>query len=86
MELLDGTTLHYDYLIIATGPELAFDEIEGLGPEHNTSSICHVDHALQAKQLSTHWLKMAGLLLSVRFKALRAMDQHMNLHLFWKRN
>ena len=35
--------------IIATGPELAFDEIEGLGPEGNTQSVCHVDHALQAR-------------------------------------
>ena len=35
-------TLAYDYLVIATGPKLAFDEIEGLGPQANTSSICHV--------------------------------------------
>jgi sulfide:quinone oxidoreductase len=48
LELADGTALRYDYLIIATGPELAFDEIEGLGPDANTSSICHVDHALKA--------------------------------------
>ncbi|MCB2081447.1 MAG: FAD-dependent oxidoreductase [Hyphomicrobiales bacterium] len=41
----DGETVSYDYLVIATGPELAFDEIEGLGPEHYTHSICHVDHA-----------------------------------------
>src|SRR5690606_26724598 len=34
-----------DYLVIATGPELAFDEIEGFGPSKNSSSICHVDHA-----------------------------------------
>ena len=33
IELNDGTSLDYDYLVIATGPELAFDEIEGLGPE-----------------------------------------------------
>jgi NADPH-dependent 2,4-dienoyl-CoA reductase/sulfur reductase-like enzyme len=30
VELGDGTFLDYDYLVIATGPELAFDEIEGL--------------------------------------------------------
>ncbi|HAO93008.1 MAG TPA: pyridine nucleotide-disulfide oxidoreductase, partial [Deltaproteobacteria bacterium] len=40
-----GTTVPYDYLIIATGPKLAFDEIEGLGPKGNTVSICTVDHA-----------------------------------------
>jgi sulfide:quinone oxidoreductase len=49
LELEDGSKLAYDYLIIATGPELAFDEIEGLGPNGGfTSSICHVDHALKA--------------------------------------
>ena len=32
IELEDGSKLGYDYLIIATGPELAFDEVEGLGP------------------------------------------------------
>jgi len=42
----DGSSINYDYLIIATGPELAFDEIQGLGPHGgHTQSICHVDHA-----------------------------------------
>ncbi len=45
IELGDGSSIAYDYLAIATGPELAFDEIEGFGPEHNTNSICDVDHA-----------------------------------------
>jgi sulfide:quinone oxidoreductase len=45
LELEDGSTLSYDYLVIATGPELAFDEIEGFGPEGHTSSVCHIDHA-----------------------------------------
>ena len=48
LELADGSAIRYDYLVIATGPELAFDEIEGLGPDANTSSICHIDHALKA--------------------------------------
>src|SRR5690348_17719770 len=33
IELNDGSVLDYDFLIIATGPELAFDEIEGFGPD-----------------------------------------------------
>jgi sulfide:quinone oxidoreductase len=45
LHLRDGSTLTYDYLVIATGPELAFDEIAGLGPGQHTHSICHVDHA-----------------------------------------
>ncbi|MBI5263315.1 MAG: NAD(P)/FAD-dependent oxidoreductase [Bradyrhizobium sp.] len=48
LELEDGSTLRYDYLIIATGPELAFDEVEGLGPNGFTNSICHIDHAEKA--------------------------------------
>lgn len=45
VELEDGAFVPYDYLVIATGPDLAFDEITGLGPDANTQSICHVDHA-----------------------------------------
>jgi len=50
MILNDNMELVYDYLVIATGPELAFDEIEGLGPLGFTSSVCHVDHALEASK------------------------------------
>lgn len=47
--LLDnGETLNYDYLVIATGAKLAFDEIEGLGPKHHTHSICTLPHAEEA--------------------------------------
>jgi len=50
LELVDGTSISYDYIVIATGPELAFDEIEGLGPHGGyTQSICHVDHAEKAR-------------------------------------
>lgn len=48
--LKDGRRLAYDYLVIATGPALAFDEIEGLGPEGHSISICHVDHAAAAAE------------------------------------
>ena len=50
LDLADGTSITYDYLINATGPELAFDEIEGLGPEGNTQSVCHVSHAMKAHE------------------------------------
>ncbi|MFG1411542.1 FAD/NAD(P)-binding oxidoreductase [Xanthobacter sp. VTT E-85241] len=50
VELNDGTFLAYDYLILATGPDLAFDEVPGLGPSGYTHSVCHVDHALEAKR------------------------------------
>jgi sulfide:quinone oxidoreductase len=50
VELTDGGQVDYDYLVIATGPDLAFDEIPGLGPEGHTQSVCHIDHALKAEQ------------------------------------
>ncbi|MDA8328023.1 MAG: FAD/NAD(P)-binding oxidoreductase [Betaproteobacteria bacterium] len=46
IHLADGTVVDYDYLVITTGPRLAFDLIEGAGPEvGNTHSVCSVDHA-----------------------------------------
>jgi sulfide:quinone oxidoreductase len=51
IDLADGSSEAYDYLIIATGPRLAFDEIPGLGPHGgHTSSVCHVDHAALAAE------------------------------------
>ena len=49
LELDDGRRIDYDFLIIATGPKLAFDEIEGLGPKGHTQSVCHIDHAMHAQ-------------------------------------
>ncbi len=61
VELVDGTSVSYDYLVIATGPELAFDEIEGLGPHGgHTQSVCHVDHALAAKEVFEKLLANPG--------------------------
>lgn len=50
IQLLDGSSVSYDYLVIATGPELAFDEIPGFGPDGHTHSVCHIDHALMTKE------------------------------------
>ncbi len=46
--LENGEALDYDYLVISTGPALAFHEVEGLGPEAYTQSICTIDHAEKA--------------------------------------
>jgi sulfide:quinone oxidoreductase len=44
--LSDGEVLPYDFLVIASGPRLAFDEIPGLGPHDGfTGSVCKTDHA-----------------------------------------
>ena len=60
VELGDGSMLDYDYLVIATGPKLAFDEIEGLGPEGHTQSVCHVDHAERAALAWDAFVKEPG--------------------------
>ena len=45
--LEDDGVLPYDYLVIASGPRLAFDEIPGLGPHDGfTGSICKTEHAV----------------------------------------
>ncbi len=46
LQLADGQNLAYDYLVIATGPKLSFEEVPGSGPDGGfTHSICSVDHA-----------------------------------------
>ena len=61
LELNDGSSIHHDFLIIATGPKLAFDEIEGLGPHGgHTQSICHVDHAALSAQEWQNFVQNPG--------------------------
>lgn len=61
LQLNDGTTVDYDYLVIATGPDLAFDEIAGLGPDAGfTQSICHIDHAEAAASAFDKFVENPG--------------------------
>jgi sulfide:quinone oxidoreductase len=60
VELDDGRMVDYDYLVIATGPKLAFDEVEGLGPNGHTQSVCHVDHAVTAEKAWREFVKDPG--------------------------
>ena len=48
LDLADGTSLDYDYLVITTGPRLAFERVPGSGPEGFTHSVCTGPHAEQA--------------------------------------
>lgn len=51
----------YDYLVIATGPELAYDEVPGLGPRNgHTQSIFSLDDALKAGEAWQAFLKSPG--------------------------
>jgi sulfide:quinone oxidoreductase len=60
VELRDGTSLSYDVLVIATGPDLAFDEVPGLGPDGYTQSVCRIDHAVKAKEAFDRFLASPG--------------------------
>lgn len=48
LELANGSSVNYDFLIITTGPRLEFEEVEGLGPDGNTVSVCTADDAEHA--------------------------------------
>ncbi len=60
IELIDGSSVAYDYLIISTGPKLAFEEVEGSGPEHHTQSICTVNHAEKTSKVWDKFVKDPG--------------------------
>jgi len=61
LELADGKgAVDYDYLVIATGPRLAFEEVEGSGPDGYTQSICTINHAETAWQKYQQLLEKPG--------------------------
>lgn len=56
-----GQTLDYDYLVITTGPKLAFDEVPGAGPgAGHTHSVCTVGHAEMFHQDYLKFLEEPG--------------------------
>ena len=60
LKLADGEELGYDYLVIATGPRLAFEEVPGLGPQGFTQSVCSQEHSAQAWERYQAFLKNPG--------------------------
>ncbi len=60
IRLRSGLALAYDYLVIATGPSLAFEEVPGLGPAGFTQSVCTHEHAVQAWEKYQEFLRDPG--------------------------
>ena len=56
-----GERIGYDYLLICSGPRLAFEEVPGSGPDTgHTHSICTTAHAADAWQAYQDFLKDPG--------------------------
>ncbi|WP_258808220.1 NAD(P)/FAD-dependent oxidoreductase [Pseudidiomarina sp. CB1] len=61
LKLGDGSSCNYDFLVLCTGPKLAFENVPGAGPEPGfTQSICTVDHAVEAHKAFTRLLEEPG--------------------------
>jgi sulfide:quinone oxidoreductase len=61
IRLADGRNVDYDFLVLATGPALAFDEVSGLGPDGGfTHSVCLTDHAAGAFDAWQQFIQAPG--------------------------
>ena len=56
-----GQEVSYDSLLLATGPRLAFEKIDGLGPHGGyTQSVCNLEHALLTRDAWQKFLENPG--------------------------
>jgi len=56
-----GQEVSYDSLLLATGPRLAFEKIDGLGPEDGYSqSVCNLEHAMLTRTAWEKFLEQPG--------------------------
>ena len=61
VETADGRAFDYDYLLVCTGPRLAFEEVPGTGPASgHTQSVCTTPHAQEAWDAYQAFLKDPG--------------------------
>jgi sulfide:quinone oxidoreductase len=61
VETADGRAFDYDYLLVCTGPRLAFEEVPGTGPAlGHTQSVCTTPHAQEAWDAYQGFLKAPG--------------------------
>ena len=49
VELVDGSWLHYDYLVLATGTAPAYEEVAGMHPAHGfVHAVVRLEQAIEA--------------------------------------
>lgn len=61
LQLANGNTVDYDYLILATGPEPNYEAIPGLSPKFGAvHSVVHLEEALQAHRAYQAFLEKPG--------------------------
>lgn len=60
LTLKSGRRVPYDYLVITTGPKLAFEEVPGLGPAGFTHSVCTQAHAVRAWEAYQQFVRNPG--------------------------
>ena len=58
--LRDGRKLDYDYLVVTTGPRLAFERVPGTGPQGYSQSVCTGPHAHATWLAYQEFLKNPG--------------------------
>jgi len=58
--LASGARIGFDYLVLTTGPKLAFEEVQGLGPAGFTQSVCTHEHAARAWEHYQSFLEDPG--------------------------
>jgi sulfide:quinone oxidoreductase len=58
--LTNAEPIAYDYLLIASGPKVDFASVPGLGPQHNSWSICNIAHAEETRHAWERFLRDPG--------------------------
>src|SRR5215472_14213308 len=58
--LTSAGPIDYDFLLIATGPKVDYESVQGLGPGKNSWSICNIEHATNTRRAWEKFLKDPG--------------------------